>query len=631
MPGPLTWLQGKLLAGSSITKAAADFQSPAGGGVASSAAMQALYARMKLDFEGSQKDAVQFGPGTPPVPTPLDQTGVPRAYAYRVGWNIPSQPGEGRPLDLDTLEQLATTYDLMAKAITIRLDEVATMRFDVIARDTDKKRARQVIASQQATIKKIRAFFERPDRKHTWQSWLRLLGYQHLVCDGVAMHRQRTFGGELYALRILHAPTIKPLLTVHGDMPDPPDPAYQQYLYGVARDSFTTGELTYAIKNRRVNTPYGWSPVEQFITHVNTALRFQQWNSAFFTDGTMPEGVAEAPADWTAEQIAEYNQQWEAILAGDPRALRKLHFVPAGFKYNILKPYQFEEPLAHWLMLVTCAAIDVTPTELGFEPKSGLGGRGFAEEQSVVLKRKSTGPFISWLMAEIVNPVIWEEFGATDLQGSLHPEGEEIEQLQAMQARDLAIRNGTMSIDQAVEEDGGEPPGIGRILVTQQGVYFEPDLIQGTKEGVNALTPEPPAPPPGGGEPTTGERASSSGTQQAREQPATQPRTQAANKPAASVEKAADAELGRLARFARERRKAGTWRDFQSDVWAPETLAALNKAASAGASADDLRALVGLDDQPEAFKASVTEAERAYRAVTYPLAKAVAEQLERAS
>jgi len=60
-----------------------------------------------------------------------------------------------------------------------------------------------------------------------------------------------------------------------------------------------------------------------------------------------------------------------------------------------------------------------------------------------------------------------------------------------MQARDLAIRNGTLSVDQAVEEDGGEPPGIGRIFVFGTSVLFEPDLIQGSLHGAPGTAPQP--------------------------------------------------------------------------------------------------------------------------------------------
>jgi hypothetical protein len=106
--------------------------------------------------------------------------------------------------------------------------------------------------------------------------------------------------------------------------------------------------------------------------------------------------------------------------------------------------------------------------------------------------------------------------------------------------------------------------------------------------------------------------------------PLAQPKAPTA-KPAADQ----GAEVGKFLQFAQKRQKAGTWRDFESAVLPAETLAALNTAAKAGASADELRALVGLGDQPEAFRRRVADTERAYRAYTSRLATAVAERIER--
>lgn len=441
---------------------------------------------------GPGEATVQMGPGTAPAAEPLDTSGEPRAFPYRVGWNAPSLPGEGRPLDFGTLRQLADTYDLARKAIEIRKDEVCALQFDVVARDPDRRRARQIIKDQQAKISAIREFFAFPDRQHTWQSWLRRLLEDYFVVDAVTIWKWRTLGGKLHGLRPLDGTTIKPLLSVQGDAPLPPEPAYQQYLYGVARESFSADELIYAPKNRRNQTPYGFSPIEQFMWHINEALRYGRWRLDYFTDGTLPEGVAVAPPGTDARQLRELRDWWDGVMAGDTRALHKLQWVPAGTSFHAFKTFEFSVEFARWLVDVTCAALDVTPQEMGFAPeRGGLGGKGYAEEQSTILKRKSTLPLTRWLCDEILNPLIWREFDAPELQASFRDTGNEEERLQAMQARDLAIRNGTLSVDQAVEEDGGEPPGIGRIFVFGASVLFEPDLIQGTLHGAPGTAPQP--------------------------------------------------------------------------------------------------------------------------------------------
>ncbi len=998
-----------------IGKAAPDFQIGPGDGSVS----QAQYERQMRDFGTIGNEAVTLGPSVPPIAQPLDQSGQPRTFQYRTGWNIPSLPGEGRPVDLQTLRQLANTYDMLRKAIEIRKDELCACRFDIIAREPDRRRAKDVIKAQQGKIQEIKAFFARPDRKNTWQSWMRMLLEEYFVPDAVSVYKWRTLGGKLYGLRLLDGSTIKPLLTIQGDTPAPPDWAYQQYLFGRPVWSFTTDEFIYAPKNKRINTPYGFcyddeteiltskgwkrfadvsgdeevatrsadgrfewqrptayinqyyngpmchlhsksvdlmvtpehrvlldslprgcnggkkrsikggevvvragdlltghtpmnkipmvsewtgveigsvmlhaplaeakqvarrradgtvatytrsgfrtegksfelsgddycalvgaylaegniraqggieinqrqqskghgafaqlcerimpgakhhngkafilgrvalsahfcqfghasekfvpenimnaskrqlrifwdhyvlgdghfekrvnksgrgrplsekavrltttsqrladqlveiaqklgwsasmrcchtagpsvvagrpckihdsyvvsvryakamgfkvkqlvysgliycvsvpngivyvrrngkpawcgnSPVEQFLWHVTQCLKFNRFNLDYFTDGTIPEGVAEAPSTWTKEQIAEFNLYWDELLSGDTRALKKLQFVPAGFVWHQFKPFEFNLEFARWLVGLTAAAMDLTPQELGFEPQHvGLGGKGYAEEQSRVLKRKSTGPIIRWLCDEILNPIIWDEFGATDLQAVLHTALEDDEQLTRMQARDLAIRNATVSIDQAVEEEGEEPPGIGRIFVFGNQILFEPDLILGTKEGAAAVAAAKATPKVGPGQTeNAGTReierqenesrnsaSEETGTDQVAENADEEPADSEANKSAIVRD-----EVQRFLRFADKRREAGKWRDYTSDVISEATLAALNKAAKAGASREELAGIAGLEEQPEHFRRSVKEAEKAYLGIGKQLATMVAARIERQS
>lgn len=625
-------------------KAAQDFMQSFAGGRGT---VQALIDReiARLNSANDRAD-VQFGPGDAPTAQPLDQTGQPRAYQYRVGWNIPSLPGEGRPLPYETLEQLASTWWVLSKGIELRADQLLALRFDIVARDPDKKAAKAITGKRQAEIAAIRAFFDRPDQRHTRQAWLRAILWDHLVYDAIALWKRRTLGGQLHSLRYLSSPTLKPLLDVHGDQPEPPAAAYQQYLYGVARDSFTSEELVYAIKNRRITSPYGRSPVEQFMWQINTALRYERSVLDRYTDGTLPEGWAVAPPGTTPQQLNELRTWWDDVMAGDTRAMHQLQWVPAGTDLKVIKELTgFDESFSRWLVRLGCAAIGVTPQELGFPEQESLGGKGFAEEQSAVQKRKGTGPLARWLCDEVFNPIIWTDFGCPDLQATFVEEGDEEDQLQAMQARDLAIRSGQLSIDQVVEEDGGTPPGIGRLFVVGNNVLFEPDLVLGSKEGAHAVagveldTPGIGEKPPGA--PKPGTPGSNDMTPMSEDAPLTpadvaarartpKPTAQPPNgqPPAGAQQKAA--ELDRFLTFARKRQQAGKWRDFDSTLLAPDTLKALNTAARAGASGDELRALVGLGDQPAPFRRRVAATEEAYRGFTRRLGTRVADEIDRA-
>jgi hypothetical protein len=55
-----------------------------------------------------------------------------------------------------------------------------------------------------------------------------------LVIDATTIYPRYTKGGGLYSLDIIDGATIKPLIGEDGRAPEPPDPAYQQILKGVA-------------------------------------------------------------------------------------------------------------------------------------------------------------------------------------------------------------------------------------------------------------------------------------------------------------------------------------------------------------------------------------------------------------
>jgi hypothetical protein len=474
-------------------------------------AMQRTSQEFETDADGRP---VQFGPGVPPVASPLG--GDPRAYQYRTGWNIPSPPGEGKLVSWDTLKTLPRVYEVLGVALRTRINAVATMHFDLVARDRgDSGKARDTLKKQATTIARIKDRMAKPDGRHCFETWLRSLLYARLTLDATTIYIRRNLDpdagpidpatgdhkGEVVALEEVDGATIKPLLGPDGRRPLPPAPFAQQYLYGVARESFSTQDLIYAPCHTQVDTPYGFSEVEQMIVHMNMALRYWQSMSAIWTDGTMPEGVAEGPPEWSVQQLREYNDEWDALLAGDVKALRKMHFVPAGFKWHDFKALEFNEAFARYLFDVTCVCVRVTPIEMGMEPShGGLGGKGLGEVLVDVSERNAVRPDVRWLFDEILNPIIWQEYGATDLEWSA-VELDQQQEYDKAQAQNENLRNGRVSLDELIEEDGGAPIGVGRLWEASNGqLYGEPDLIAISTQGALAAgylgqTPSPTADP----------------------------------------------------------------------------------------------------------------------------------------
>lgn len=443
-----------------------------------------------------------FGPMAPMQPSSIG--GDPRQWEYKPAWNLPTSPNSDRGSDTTFLRTLADTYDLLRKCIEIRKFEMCSLEWDIIPKEKNKKKSAQIHDQNADLINEIKAFFTYPEaymdespsgqmvRKpiRTFDEWLSALLEDYFVLDAMTIYPRPKRNGELLALERIDGATIKPLLTIDGRVPLPPAPAYQQYLYGMPRASLSLKQLYYKPKNVRNHTPYGFSHVEQAMTHINLALRTETWYTSYFTHGSIPEGLLTMPENMTPDQMWNFVDRLNQV-AGNPKAMRQFMPVPNGSSWLNLKDFTFDDSLMNYIVTMTCTVMDIQPMELGFMHGShGLGGSGFADGQEVIHHRKSLIPLGRWLES-IFTQIIHDWWGNYDLEFSFTTLRDVADIEQDRLDIDL-VKSGLKSIDEYVMERGGEPPGIGRMMIVGSEVFFEPDLVKGTKEGMTSLGEPPP-------------------------------------------------------------------------------------------------------------------------------------------
>ena len=207
--------------------------------------------------------------------------------------------------------------------------------------------------------------------------------------------------------------TIKPLLDHRGATPQPPNPSYQQMLHGFPRGEFTftpgsDGDysrdvLLYKPRNRRSHSPYGYSPVEQAITDCDLYLKRRAWMSSEYDDGVAPELLVKVDSPMTAQQLRDYETVFNDLLSGNTPERHRARFLPSGFEPVLLpsleERYRPDYDL-HLIRLIGLA-LDVMPTELGFPPNGGLGGKGMNDGEENSQYRKSIRPTAAWLTSTI--------------------------------------------------------------------------------------------------------------------------------------------------------------------------------------------------------------------------------------
>jgi len=298
----------------------------------------------------------------------------PRQFSFPVGWNIGRLSRSSNDQEVPTFHQLRTlarSYDGIQMCIRVWLDLIGKVQMVIKPRpdllssgddEGDKK--------FQADIAKYMTWFEKPDRQHYLHEWLGTAITDQLEVDALAIYMHPARDGSLYAMELIDGTTVKPLLDDRGRQPEPPYPAYQQYLYGGLPGAWLTSQqLLYVRESPRSDSPYGFSRVERIITRVNQALRKQQKDLARYTDGNIPAGILELPpgdTEWTSDQVAAYQQMFDALLAGNDAFRSRIKVMPPGTAYTATDEPSMVIDFDKFLLNATVAAFGLSMADLAF-------------------------------------------------------------------------------------------------------------------------------------------------------------------------------------------------------------------------------------------------------------------------
>lgn len=385
----------------------------------------------------------QMGPEVPQYPTALDPRGpsdrpLPRLNQYPLNWNLPSAPGTYKMVPFKLMRNVADMSHVARRCIEIRQKEIADVDFEISPKEEERGQFK-VFPDKKAGLfdqwrtqrKALQAFFEYPDpvRGQHYRDWMSMAIEDVLVTDSLSIFEEATWGptagllgSDLRGLTIIDGTTIKPLLDIRGGPPQPPNPAYQQFIWGLPRvdmvsllldpredptvqDSqrgfsfskaeyleLTRDQLAYLPFTPRSWTAYGYSNIERAIMLINIALKRLDYHSSYFTDGDIPAMLLYVPETWTLDQVNRYEAQWHAKTAGSQSWKHRMNVVPGAVSADQLKPYVPDINFDDYVDRAICGAMMVDPTEAGIEPKGGLGGSGYMDAQDDRRKRLTVGP-----------------------------------------------------------------------------------------------------------------------------------------------------------------------------------------------------------------------------------------------
>jgi hypothetical protein len=351
-----------------------------------------------------------YPPGEPlrPMASLVPPDLRPRQWGYQVGYNIAQMPRATEETSFESLRALAEIYDGVQLCERVyfdyltRLQLCVTPRAELLDDGEDAKSPRW-----RDTCLAVSDALESPDGVQDLRSWLVAFVRDLLELDAVAIYRRRDRAGRLYGLELVNGASIKPLIEAHGRIPQPPQPAYQQFLYGVPGGRYTLAQMDYLRETPRTDSPYGLSRVERIIIRVNQALRKQNFDLTRFTDGVTPLGIIEPPATltWTLEQLRLYERVFNGMLAGQDAERVRARALPPGAKWQSVVA---DDPLVdfdRFLLNLTVAAFGLTMDELGFTDNSN---RSVGASQEAVVYRRAILPVVT-LISNYLTRVVRQE------------------------------------------------------------------------------------------------------------------------------------------------------------------------------------------------------------------------------
>lgn len=413
-----------------------------------------------------------FGPMQPlPSIAPPEVKG--RQYDYPTGVNLQYIPRGTEPISFEQLRALAYSLPLLRSVIETRKDQIASLEYMVKPKEGSAKGKAKVKAADDPASKRVSEFLLRPDRRHSFATWLRMLVEELLVTDAVTVYPRKTRGGGLYSVDLIDGATIKPLIGEDGRPPLPPDPAFQQVIKGVPAADFSADELIYAPRNPRVHSlGYGFSPVEQIVLTVNIALRRDVSTLEYYRAGSVPDAFGTLPKEWSADQIKAFQDYFDALMAGDLERRRQLKFMPGDFKLTEVRQPPLKDQYDEWLARVICYAFSVP-----ISPFVNQVNRATGETLKLQATQEGMQPLKLWLK-DVLDLIINVYMGEPSVEFAFNDEDENdpLEQAQTLQ---VLVNTGIKNRDEARDDLGLEaiPDGAGAEYNVTLGGGLAPIMV----------------------------------------------------------------------------------------------------------------------------------------------------------
>lgn len=602
-----------------------------------------------------------FGPANPLFPDAIDPlTPAGRTLARRTEYLISANVNLiDRRVPWSVLKGLAEDVDVIQRCIQIVQDAIVGLNWSwgfspqilqqIMTEEgiTNSSRAAAHARDKYGEeLSRVQQFFLVPDKRmgFTFSQWLTDIIYSHLVYDGIVIAPEYNLGGELTSLSTIDTSTIKILLDNQGFIPRPPNPAYQQILYGFPRGEFQaenvqadgsipnaymSDQLAYYIRRPRPSSIYGYSQVEECINIATIYMERQAWLHAEYSHGVTPKMVVnvEGSESWTPEQLAYFERIYNDQFTGQTQRRQQFMLMRPGMKAEQLKSMDeaYKNTYDEWLIMQMGAKFGIPMSQLGIKGPASLGG-GKEKGQSDQHETYATDALKNFLI-ECINDLARRFLGVgPELTMTATGGGSDDDDMTRAQADQIDVNAGIRTRNEVRAERGiplmDEPEADQLGITIGTGVSFLAGQLANQQAAAQAAA-QPKAGPsapgtqsPGDeagpsdadGPPRPGRPSGDAGAEGDRSAQAQSEAASTGDRPPVTAkddqrqpDTEATKEIGAFLRFAKAKADRGAWRDFEFQHIDEATGRVLNHLGSTGDTAAIRHALAKADDNAQAL------------------------------
>ena len=194
-------------------------------------------------------------------------------------------------------------------------------------------------------------------------------------------------------------------------------PAYCQVWDDQILTDFYPQELCFGIRNPTTDmryNGYGISELEDLISTVTSMLWADQYNSNFFSQGSMPKGIMKVSGNVGQHKLNEFKQMWLSQVQGAQNSHRTPMIEADKFDYIDLHKNNSDmefEKYKEYLIKVGCAVYKIDPSEIGFPMNNGgkaTFNSGNNEEKISYSRDKGLKPLLKFVQNKMNKYVIWQ-------------------------------------------------------------------------------------------------------------------------------------------------------------------------------------------------------------------------------